>query len=68
MALAGHHAEGKKMVPAHGTPEALAIDGEAESKSEFDNNDSSDASASADDDAKRALTQKIIEEALRYYS
>ena len=56
------------MVPAHGTPEALAIDGEAESKSKFDNNDSSDASASADDDAKRALTQKIIEEALRYYS
>ena len=49
--------EGEQMEPAYGTPEARAIDGEAESKARSDNDDSSDTPASANDDSERALTQ-----------
>ena len=43
MSLAGHHAEDKKMDPAHDTTEALAINGEIESNSESDKDESGDA-------------------------
>lgn len=54
MSLAGHHEEGKKMEPAHDTTGALAIDGEIESNSESDKDESSDATASANDDSEES--------------
>ena len=42
------------MEPAYGIPGALAIDLEAESKSEYDKDDSSDALASSDDDSEES--------------
>ena len=54
MALAGHHEKGGKLEPAYDTSEALAIDGEAESISESDNDDSSDAPATVDVDSEES--------------
>ena len=54
MALAGHHQEGEKMEPIYDTPEAMVIDGEAESNSESDADDSSDAPASANGDSEES--------------
>ena len=48
LALAGHHEEGEQVEPAFDTREAVAIDGEAESKAESDNDESSEATSSAD--------------------
>ena len=42
------------MEPAYGTPEAKAIDEEAESKSESDNDDSSDTPSRENDDSEES--------------
>lgn len=54
MALAGHHEEGEQTEPAHNTPDAAATDQEAESNSEFDNSDSSTATAGEDDGSEES--------------
>ena len=48
LALAGHNEEGEQMEPAHDTLEGVAIDGEADRNYKSDNDQLSDATASAD--------------------